>query len=183
MFDKRKMTEALKKASEEDLNMSKDEINYLVNLLEATDKLKQNWNSEKFMEEFEEQYQMLEIDFKKEMIEKAVIIYTKLIKQMKIKSEVRFISLKMKSYEYPFPPLVTIATENEELKLETEFIERKELHYEFDAISAECNLNYKEQVDVVMETYQKILSEFNQYDWHSIGRISDDFEIRFIKPY
>jgi hypothetical protein len=137
--------------------------------------------------EFQVQFQKnldsnLGIDIIKEVIESTVKIISEQVKQMKIKKEIESITLKLETYEYPFPPVVTISSGSEEIELETEFIKPKELYYELNAISADYNNENSNQVDVILETYQQIISELNQYNWKSICKISEGFVINFIKP-
>ncbi|MBP0724080.1 hypothetical protein J5Y03_02645 [Bacillus sp. RG28] len=101
---------------------------------------------------------------------------------MKIKSEIKSITLQFESYQFPFPPVVTITTENEEIELENEIVKPKGLHYEYDAISADYNIDNANNIKFILETYQSIITEFNKYEWGKICKVSDNFEVKFIKP-
>ncbi|MDN3019500.1 hypothetical protein PH210_25380 [Paenibacillus sp. BSR1-1] len=177
-----KVANALKKALNSNQTVSNDERKKLVSELDNASEIFKKLNNKEFIAEFEKNLHNDEIYIDKEIVEKTVNIVTRLIKQMKIKNEVEAISIKVESYDFPFPPVVIISTDNDEIELETEFVKPKELHYEFGAIAADYNNENSNQVDVILKTYQKIISELSQYNWKSICKISDGFVIDFIKP-
>lgn len=177
-----RVANSLKKALNANQTISSDEKKQLVSERENASKLFQKLRSKDFIAEFKNNLHNMEIDSNKEMIEKTVNIITRQVKQMKIKNRIESISLEMETYECPFPPMVIITTDNDEIVLETDEVKPKELHYELEAISADFNLANENNVRVILETYENIITDLEQYDWKSICNTSNKFEVKFIKP-
>ncbi|MEH7438864.1 hypothetical protein V7182_15435 [Neobacillus drentensis] len=101
---------------------------------------------------------------------------------MKIKNVIDSITLRIENYEYPFPPTIIISTDSDEIEMETELIKPKELHYEFDAISADYNLINANNIESILETYNKILTKLIEYNWITICKTSKQFVVKLVKP-
>lgn len=100
---------------------------------------------------------------------------------MRLKKELKSITLKIGINEYPFPPLVSIICAGENIEIQSEFVKPKELHYELSSISADYNNSYSNNVPFIIETYQDIITKLKQYDWNGICCISEDFEVNYIR--
>ncbi|MEH7095629.1 hypothetical protein [Neobacillus vireti] len=177
-----KVVNAFNKALKSNQTVTNDERKELVSELDKAAEIFKRLNSKEFITEFEQNLHNLKMDMDKEIVKKTVNIIPRIIKQMKIKNEVEAITIKVESFDFPFPPAVFISTDHDQIELEASIIKPQELHYEFDAASADYNNENSNQVDVILKTYQKIISELSQYNWKGICKISDNFVIDFIKP-
>jgi hypothetical protein len=183
MGKSKKIFVAFNKSLSEDQSISERERKRFESELVRADKIFKSLSSNDFLTEFEMNLNKAKTENNiEEIIIKTVNIITKQIKQMKIRNEIESITLRIEKYEYPFPPTITISTSSDEIEMETELIKPKELHYEFDAISADYNLINANNVEIILETYNKIISKLDQYNWKKICKTSVGFEVKLVQP-
>lgn len=183
MEKSKKVFVAFNKSLSEDQSISERERKMLERELVRADKIFKSLSSNDFLREFEMNLNTVKTENNiEEIIIKTVNIITKQIKQMKIKNEIESIILRIEKYEYPFPPTINISTGSDEIEMVTELIKPKELHYEFDAIGANYNLINANNVEIILETYNKIISKLDQYNWKKICKTSEGFEVKLVKP-
>jgi hypothetical protein len=119
------------------------------------------------------------IDIRAEVIDKTVNVITTQIKQTKLSNELEAIILKVGENEYPFPPSVTISCGGESVELCSEFVRPKELHYEMEAISADYNLTYSNNSDIIIETYKEIVTKLQYFNWNGECIVSKGFQVNY----